>query len=207
MNKTELTAIINALETAHRAVANSTNRPADTARHFIAAVGIDTAAQCVAAMVRRAQFDGRISKSAKDWANALDLSADWGNHISYVYSNAIHPAHLSQIAEAMPLEIDYAVALQESQANNQQNDDASAVETASRPIFYAVERTGTGTTARYCIKSVRWNGTDPTPLPAYPTEQAALAAAETHGIQISAMGDLYELLTAYRQQTPTYQRG
>lgn len=83
----------------------------------------------------------------------------------------------------------------------------NALETAHRAVFYAVERTGTGTTARYCIKSVRWNGTDPTPLPAYPTEQAALAAAETHGIQISAMGDLYELLTAYRQQTPTYQRG
>ena len=45
--------------------------------------------------------------------------------------NALETAHLSQIAEAMPLEIDYAVALQESQANNQQNDDASAAKTAS----------------------------------------------------------------------------
>lgn len=52
MNKTKLTAIINALETAHRDVANSTNRPADTARHFIAAV------QKVAAWAR--QQGGRV---------------------------------------------------------------------------------------------------------------------------------------------------
>lgn len=106
----ELRAIIDALESAHRASVGNSNNPHETARLFIRSVGAETAAQCVAAMVRRSSWDGRISRTAKDWAASVALSTDWERRVDDAYSDAIHMAHLSQIAEAMPKELAFCAA-------------------------------------------------------------------------------------------------
>lgn len=106
----EFCATIEALEAAHVETCNNSNNPHETARHFIRAVGADTAAQCVAAMVRRLHWDGRISHTARQWAEGVSLSEEWGRHIDDAYTDRIHAAHLSQIAEAMPAELEHAEA-------------------------------------------------------------------------------------------------
>lgn len=101
----EFRATIETLE----AIQASSSRPHETARRFIRAVGTDTAAQCVAAMVRRLHWDGRISRQARQWAEGVELPAVLVEHIQDTYSS-IHAAHLSQIAEAMPAELDFVEA-------------------------------------------------------------------------------------------------
>lgn len=108
----ELRNIISALETAHCESCDNSNTPNETARLFIKSVGFETASQCMAAMIRRASWDGRISRTAKAWANGVEISAEWARRIDDAYSEVIHMAHLSQIAEAMPKELDYALAFQ-----------------------------------------------------------------------------------------------
>ena len=68
-----------------------------------------------------------------------------------------------------------------------------------KSLYHAIEIIGTSNRARYCIKRVRENGTDPVPGPAYRTEREARAAAAAQGIQISAVGDLYAILRAYKE--------
>lgn len=110
----ELNAILTALETAHREARDNSNTPNETARNFIMAVGPDKASQCMAAMIRRASWDGRISRTAKEWAASVALSEEWERRIDDAYCEAIHMAHLSQIAEAMPKELEYVSALEQS---------------------------------------------------------------------------------------------
>ena len=106
----ELRATLSALETVYTATRDGSNNPHETARTFIRSVGADTAAQCVAAMIRRASWDGRISRTAKGWARGVTLSDEWARHIDDTYCDAIHAAHLSQIAEAMPAELEFCAA-------------------------------------------------------------------------------------------------
>ena len=106
----EFRAIIEGLETAHNDTISSSNNPHETARRFIRSVGADTAAQCVAAMVRRLSWDGRISRTAKAWAESVSLSDEWSRRIDEAYSDRIHAAHLSQIAEALAAEPEHAAA-------------------------------------------------------------------------------------------------
>lgn len=106
----ELRATISALTAAYQDTRDNGGNPDTAARAFIRSVGADTAAQCVAAMIRRASWDGRISRTAKDWANSVALSAEWARHIEDTYCDAIHPAHLSQIAESMPTELEFCAA-------------------------------------------------------------------------------------------------
>lgn len=104
MTRTELERIISALEKAHETTQATTNKPADTVNAFVSAVGLDTAAYCIAAMVRRVRFDGRISRYAKAWADGLEglnMPGEWMQAVPECYSSSIHPAHLSQLAEAM----------------------------------------------------------------------------------------------------------
>ena len=110
MTLKELRGIVSALETAHRTSRDNSNTPNETARLFIKAVGADTAAQCVAAMVRRCSWDGRISRYAREWASGVALTAEWERRVDDVYTNSIHMAHLSQIVEAMPKELEYIAA-------------------------------------------------------------------------------------------------
>lgn len=111
----EFRATIEALEAAHVETCNNSNTPHETARHFIRAVGADTAAQCVAAMVRRLHWDGRISRTARQWAEGVSLSEEWERRIDDAYTDRIHAAHLSQIAEAMPTELDFVEAEQDEE--------------------------------------------------------------------------------------------
>lgn len=103
----ELRETISALETAHSESINNSNTPNETARRFIRAVGPDKAVQCVAAMVRRASWDGRISRTAKTWAASVAMSEEWERRIDEAYCDTIHMAHLSQIADAMPKELEF----------------------------------------------------------------------------------------------------
>lgn len=102
----EMRTTIDTLAAAHSAARENSNSPRETARVFIHAVGAEEAAQCVAAMIRRASWDGRISREAKAWAQSVALSGEWERHIEDTYCDAIHPAHLSQIAEAMQKELE-----------------------------------------------------------------------------------------------------
>lgn len=102
----EMRSTIDALASAYQDTRDNGGNPDTAARGFIQAVGPDEAAQCVAAMIRRAAWDGRISRAAKAWAQNVALSEEWGRHIEDTYCDAIHPAHLSQIAEAMPKELE-----------------------------------------------------------------------------------------------------
>ena len=95
MTLKELRGIVSALETAHSTSRDNSNTPNETARLFIKAVGADTAAQCVAAMVRRFSWDGRISRYAREWASGVALTAEWERRVDDVYTNSIHMAHLS----------------------------------------------------------------------------------------------------------------
>lgn len=113
----EFRATIEALEAAHVETCNNSNNPAETARRFIRAVGADTAAQCVAAMVRRLHWDGRISHTARQWAEGVSLSEEWERRIDDAYTDRIHAAHLSQIAEAMPAELEHTQAEAQPTAN------------------------------------------------------------------------------------------
>lgn len=139
----ELRAIIDALESAHRASVGNSNNPHETARLFIRSVGAETAAQCVAAMVRRSSWDGRISRTAKDWAASVALSTDWERRVDDAYSDAIHMAHLSQIAEAMPKELEMCA------AETQQEDE---------PDTKTITLTLTPTEARRILRAVKARG-------------------------------------------------
>lgn len=105
----EMRAIIETLESIQEETRTTSNKPHDTARRFIRAVGADTAAQCVAAMVRRLHWDGRISRTVRQWAEGVALSEEWERRIDDAYTS-IHTAHLSQIAEAMPAELEHTQA-------------------------------------------------------------------------------------------------
>ena len=107
-------ATIEALEAAHDETRSNSNNPHETARLFIRSVGADTAAQCVASMVRRLHWDGRISRQARKWADGVELSSEWERRIDEAYTDRIHTAHLSQIAEAMPSELEFVQAEAES---------------------------------------------------------------------------------------------
>lgn len=106
MTSKEMRTTIDTLAAAHSAAQENSNNPHETARVFVRAVGAEEAAQCVAAMIRRASWDGRISREAKAWAQSVALSGEWERHIEDTYCDAIHPAHLSQIAEAMQKELE-----------------------------------------------------------------------------------------------------
>lgn len=125
MTLKEMRTYINALATAHAAARENSNNPHETARGFIRAVGAEEAAQCVAAMIRRASWDGRISREAKAWAQSVALSGEWERHIEDTYCDAIHPAHLSQIAEAMPGELDFCAVDQEQEQEAREWDGAA----------------------------------------------------------------------------------
>ena len=115
MTLRELRTTIDALAAAHSAAQENSNNPHEAARIFIRTVGAEDAAQCVAAMIRRASWDGRISREAKAWAQNVALSGEWERHIEDTYCDAIHAAHLSQIAEAMPAELEFCAAEQEQE--------------------------------------------------------------------------------------------
>lgn len=78
------------------------NTPAETIDRAAAIMGIDRAREVVASLINRiADYDGRICRSSKEWAQtipgALDAAAAERMRL---YSDTIHPAHLDQLARA-----------------------------------------------------------------------------------------------------------
>lgn len=62
-------------------------------------------------------------------------------------------------------------------------------------MYYAIEIIGYGKRRRYCIKQVIPGvGTNPTNCKAYRTEDAARKAAAEIGIEISKVGDFYQII-------------
>lgn len=128
MTRKDLEKTVETLEAVHADTLQNSNNPHDTARQFIRSVGAETASQCVAAMVRRLTWDGRISRAAREWAEGVNLSDEWAQRVGEVYSDRIHAAHLSQIAEAMQAEIEFCEA--ESQpASSCYMDEIEAADT------------------------------------------------------------------------------
>ena len=128
MTRKDLEKTVETMEAVHADTLQNSNNPHDTARQFIRSVGAETASQCVAAMVRRLTWDGRISRAAREWAEGVNLSDEWAQRVGEVYSDRIHAAHLSQIAEAMQAEIEFCEA--ESQpASSCYMDEIEAADT------------------------------------------------------------------------------
>lgn len=59
---------------------------------------------------------------------------------------------------------------------------------------YAIESIGNGTNTRYCVKQVFKSGTAPAIYKTFRTVKQALEAAFIAGIEVEAVGDLYEIL-------------
>ena len=59
---------------------------------------------------------------------------------------------------------------------------------------YAIMINGYGNRRRYCIVEVIATGTNPTDGKSYKSEEAARAAAESLGIKIEGVGDLWEIM-------------
>lgn len=78
------------------------NTPAETIDRAAAIMGIDRVREIVASLINiRADYDGRISADAKAWAQTIPgaLDAAAAERVR-LYSDAIHPAHLDQLARA-----------------------------------------------------------------------------------------------------------
>lgn len=137
----ELRTTIEALETVYVDVRFADGTPAETVKKYVETVGLEAATYCVAAMVRQASWDGRISRTAKEWAASIELPEDWERRIDHVYSDRIHKAHLSQLAEAMA---EYAPDPEVSEeATSEGSPDTSDVEWATSIL----------TTARHTLET------------------------------------------------------
>lgn len=75
---------------------------AETVAELIGRIGYQAARETIAEAVRgRGAWDGRISEAARIWAAEIDTAADRGMLLDhYLISDAIHPAHIDQIALA-----------------------------------------------------------------------------------------------------------
>lgn len=152
MTRKEHLSIISQLEEAHKAACENSNNPHETARLFIRAVGPEDAAQCMAAMIRQASWDGRISRQAKEWAASVTLSEEWEKRVPETYCDAIHKAHLSQIAEAMPAEMEVVAA----ETEEEEPDDPKTVTiTVSPEDARLILRAINARQIHYCTAEVR----------------------------------------------------
>ncbi len=80
-----------------------TATPTDTVNVLVELIGIETAAEIVAELVNSSgEWDGRISKTVRTWANSIQTAATKDElEMSGVYSGTIHPAHVNEIGYAM----------------------------------------------------------------------------------------------------------
>lgn len=107
------------------------NTPAETIDRAAAIMGIDRVREIVASLINiRADYDGRISADAKAWAQTIPgaLDAVAAERVR-LYSDAIHPAHLDQLARAC---MDYAPADPETETAEQTTETAQDVERDNR---------------------------------------------------------------------------
>ena len=101
MTKKEMNATVEALENAYTNSITDGESPLTTCKAFIETVGAAAASQCMAVMVRRLHWDGRISKAARAWADGVQVDEAWSLYQVEAYTNRIHSSHLSQLAESM----------------------------------------------------------------------------------------------------------
>lgn len=105
MSREERRAVI-LLNTARRdlliLIHQKNDSPAETVAELIGRVGYQAARETVAEAVNaRGTWDARISDAARAWAATIDTAADHDTLVAhYLTTDAIHPAHVDQIAEA-----------------------------------------------------------------------------------------------------------
>lgn len=83
---------------------NRTGTPADTIAEIVDAIGYDSAVVTIAEIVNTVgTWDGRISADSRAWAESIENAADADSlRDAGIYQpNAIHTAHINQLAEAM----------------------------------------------------------------------------------------------------------
>lgn len=83
---------------------NRTGTPADTIAEIVNAIGYDSAVVTIAEIVNTVgTWDGRISADSRAWAESIENAADADSlRDAGIYQpNAIHPAHINQLVEAM----------------------------------------------------------------------------------------------------------
>lgn len=107
------------------------NTPAETIDRAAAIMGIDRVREIVASLINvRADYDGRISADAKAWAQTIPgaLDAAAAERVR-LYSDAIHPAHLDQLARACK---DYTPAEPETETAEQTAETAETAQDVER---------------------------------------------------------------------------
>lgn len=115
------------------------NTPAETIDRAAAVMGIDRVREIVASLINiRADYDGRISADAKAWAQTIPgaLDAAAAERVR-LYSDAIHPAHLDQLARACE---DYAPADPETETATAEAEPETTETTETTETAQDVER-------------------------------------------------------------------
>lgn len=104
--------------------------PAHTVKCFVSCVGENTARFIIASLINQCAWDGRISRSVKEWAENVGgaLDEETANR-ARIYSN-MHRAHLDQIAEAM---MQYQPEPEETEEAEQTAEDESTESTEIKP--------------------------------------------------------------------------
>lgn len=116
MTKKEMDATVEALENAYTNSITEGESPLTTCKAFIETVGAAAASQCMAVMVRRLHWDGRISRTARAWADGVQVDEAWSLYQVEAYSSRIHSSHLSQLAESMGEALEQVAAEAEAEA-------------------------------------------------------------------------------------------
>ena len=98
----EISSDVSALETIYGESVSAGEPPRETVRKLIEKIGYPRAAAAVGTLVNHSAWDGRISRKNAAWAAGLENS--WDEEAAQymrIYTNRIHMAHLSQLADAM----------------------------------------------------------------------------------------------------------
>lgn len=84
------------------AIHQTSSSPAETVAQLIGRIGYQAARETIAEAVNaRGDWDERISDTARAWAATIDTAADRETLLAhYLTTDAIHPAHVDQIARA-----------------------------------------------------------------------------------------------------------
>lgn len=82
------------------AIYRNSDNPADTVAGLIGRIGYQAARETIAEAVNaRGEWDQRISARSRAWAASIDTAADRETLLKYyLISDAIHPAHIDQLA-------------------------------------------------------------------------------------------------------------
>ncbi len=122
MNRNEARQAIARLE-AHYAATVGTTTPADTLSRATENMSAEEVAEAIAILVHSIPWDGRISRTAK--AACADIQ-HCDNDDTALYTNRIHAAHLSQMAEEIPAFLQMCAEVAEAEAEAEAEAAAEA---------------------------------------------------------------------------------